>query len=102
MVGIAPANNERRNDFGVRVQRNERPDIADANNHGLLSRGPLLLFANESPNLIHFDIAAVQTAHLGVKNTSASLPNAHPQAHDRIAVNPGNALNASDAVPLAK
>jgi len=65
-------------------------------------RGSFLLFADESPNLVHFDIAAVQSAHLLVKNPDAHFADTKTETHNGVAVDASNALNAADARALAK
>jgi len=69
VVGITLADKVRRNQFGVRIQRNERPDIAVGTSAGSV----LLLGTNESLNFINFDIFAVQAAHFLIHDFLASV-----------------------------
>ena len=98
MIQVALADDERGNQLRVSVQGDKGPDIAISPNAvSILAFG-----ADEAPNLVHFDLFAGQTAHLGIHDLTASLANTHTQAHDGIAMNAGHALNAADAVTLSQ
>jgi hypothetical protein len=57
-----------------------------------------LLCADESPNLIHFDLFAGQAAHFSSMILQA-LPTRTRKAHNRVLVDAGDALNGADACP---
>src|SRR6266487_264153 len=82
-------------DLGVSINRAERPNIAIL--RIIVYPQMPLFFADESPHLIELQIAAGQIAHLGIQQSSASLPHAHAKPHDRIAVNARHALNRANA-----
>jgi len=98
LVTVAFTDNERRYQLCLRVQADESPNVA-------IEPGPasvLLLRADESPNLIHFDLEAAQAAHLGIEDLLAAFANTHAKPHDGIAVDARNPLNASDAGTFAE
>ena len=95
MVGVALANNERRNQLCVRIQRNKRPDIAISTG----AAGVLLLRADESPNFVNFNLLAGQAAHFLVHDFLAGFADAQRQTANRVAVNAGDAFNGADAAP---
>lgn len=98
MVGIALADDERRNQFGVRVQRDKRPDIAIVSG----AVGVLTLCTDEAPNLIHLDLLAFQAAHLFIHDLLAGITHTHAEIHNRVPIDAGHALNAADAVAFGK
>ena len=98
MVGVALADDERWNQLGVRVQRDERPDIAVR--PGLA--GVLLLRADEPPNLVNLDLLAGEVPHLFVHDFLAGGPDADAEVHYRVAVDAGYALDAADARAFAQ
>ena len=98
VVGVTLADDERQNQLGIRVQRDERPDIAVAAG-GFCA---VALCANESPNLVNLNVGAIQAAHFLVLDFRAGVTDANAKPHDGITMNTGDALNSTDADALAK
>ena len=99
MVSISFSDQESRNQLGLGIKRNERPDIPATS---LKRRNLSLLFADETPNFVDFDLAAIQIAEPFMLNLGATLPDADSKPHDRIALNVQCALNRPDAAALCQ
>jgi hypothetical protein len=75
--GVTLANGERRNQLGIRVERNKCPDIAVASD-GI---GAIAFRADESPNLVNFDVGAIQPSHFLVLDFRTGIANANAKSH---------------------
>src|ERR1700677_477902 len=73
VVQVAFADDKRGNQLGFGIQGNERPNIPVCTN----ATGNFALCANEAPNLINFDLPAVEGAHLLVHDFLATLADTH-------------------------
>src|SRR5204862_4152100 len=99
VIRVTLSNDERGNQLRVRVQGDERPYVADSGE--IIPAGGVLSFLpDEPPYLIDFDVLTAQAAHFAVHDLRGCLTHTNAQAHDRVAVNAGDALNGADAVAL--
>lgn len=80
--------------FGINGE--ERPNLANLV-PVVVTAKIILLFADESPDLVNLDPVAGEIYHLVIEDTRASLTKANAEAHHGIAVNSRHALNAADA-----
>jgi hypothetical protein len=98
MIQVPLADDEGRNQFRVRVQRDECPDIAVC-----ASLFCIVAFrADKSPNLVHFNLLARQAAHFFVHNALAGLTNPQCQPANGFLLDAGDAFNRTDACAFAE
>ena len=98
VIQVALADDKRGNQLCISIQCNERPHVA-------ISAGPLgvfLLGADESPNLIHLDLLALQAAHFCVHDLLAGRAHTKAKAHDRVLVDARNALDCPNAAAFSQ
>jgi hypothetical protein len=84
-----------RDHAALNINGNERPDIAKTLN-AILHAGPLLLLADEAPNLVHLDQPAIEVPHGGIHHSRATVSHPDAKAHDRIPMDAGHPLNAAN------
>jgi hypothetical protein len=98
VISVALADNERRNQFRVRVQCDKSPNIAI---RASLCR-ILPLRTNETPNLINFNLIAFQSAHFLILDFGTGRADANAKPHDGIAMNASYAFNGADGTAFAE
>src|SRR5215217_4322428 len=97
---IALAALVRGNQFSFRVNRAECPHVTEG---WIVCRYAMLFFlTDESPDFIKLQIVTSQTAHLGIENLRAALPNTHAQTHNCVTVNARHSLDGPNARTLSQ
>src|SRR5208337_1063238 len=86
---------ERRNQLCFRINRAERPNVAEL--RVVINSQVPLLFPDEAPHLVELEVATLQVAHLRIHQGSATLTDSHTESHNRVPVDSGYALNRADA-----
>ena len=87
-----------RDQFSVRIQRNENPLIAYF--RAVFFANLALLLANERPDFIALYIAAVEIAQLRVHQLLASLASDLEQPHDRVAIQVSEPFSGTNGAAL--
>lgn len=101
MVGVALPDSEGGNDLAVRVEGDPCPDISRSDST-FRRGGVLVLFPNESPDLVHFNPGGAQAVHLLVHDPGTGFTNALTKTHDSVTMDAGHALNGADAGTLGE
>ena len=88
-----------RDQLGLRINRHERPLVAQAAAVVTLLKVHLLL-ADIGPDFVNLDPLAGQVPHLLIGERSTAGPDLDHKAHDRIPVSIGHPLGGADRIAL--
>jgi hypothetical protein len=102
-VGIVDrsfADDERGNEFGIRIKGNVNPLIAKVG--GVILANMSRLLRNEGPNFVALNTTTGQLTHSLIQDFRATLPSAHEQPHDSVAIEASHTFCRANRTALKK